>query len=153
MFAALFGAFLLQIFTRYILNNPTAWTQELTLVLYIWVVFWTCAFLLRERDHITFDLIALSLPMRGRRVLAAASTALVVLAFAAAISPVTEYVTFMKIDRTPVLGIRFDIAYSIFLVFMAAVIVAGLVRLLRLWGSGWRREIEQVSADHPEAGP
>ncbi|MHB1101634.1 MAG: TRAP transporter small permease [Devosia sp.] len=150
MFAALFGAFLIQIFTRYVLNNPTAWTQELTLVLYIWVVFWTCAFILHERDHISFDLISSSLPPRGRRVLAIASTALVVVAFGIALAPSFDYVSFMRITRTPVLRIPFDVVYSIFIIFLVAVIAAGLLRLARLFGPHWAEEV--VPAKPEETG-
>ena len=39
LFLAMFAAFLLQVFTRYVLNDPIAWTQEFVLVVYIWIVF------------------------------------------------------------------------------------------------------------------
>jgi TRAP-type C4-dicarboxylate transport system permease small subunit len=141
MFAALFGTFLIQIFTRYVLNNPTAWTQELTLVLYIWVVFWTCSFILHERDHITFDLISASLPPRGRRLLAATATALVVVAFGIALAPAFDYISFMKIVRTPVLRLPFDLVYSIFIVFLVSVMAAGLWRGRKLLGRRWHDEV------------
>lgn len=141
MFAALFGTFLIQIFTRYVLNTPTAWTQELTLVLYIWVVFWTCSFILHERDHITFDLISASLPPRGRRVLAVTATALTIVAFGIALQPSFDFVGFMKIVRTPVLRLPFDFVYSIFLVFLVSVIAAGLWRIAMLCGPRWREEV------------
>lgn len=141
MFAALFGTFLIQIFTRYVLNNPTAWTQELTLVLYIWIVFWTCSFILHERDHIAFDLISSSLPPRGRRLLAAAATALVVLAFGIALAPSFDYISFMKIVRTPVLRLPFDLVYSIFVVFLVSVMAAGVWRAVKLFGRQWRNEV------------
>lgn len=150
MFAALFGTFLIQIFTRYVLNNPTAWTQELTLVLYIWVVFWTCSFILHERDHITFDLISSSLPPRGRRVLAIVATALVVVAFAIGLKPSFDFVSFMKVVRTPVLRLPFDLVYSIFIIFLIAVIAAGVRRLARLFGRNWSEET--VPARPEEAG-
>jgi TRAP-type C4-dicarboxylate transport system permease small subunit len=141
MFAALFGTFLIQIFTRYVLNSPTAWTQELTLVLYIWVVFWTCSFILHERDHIAFDLISGSLPPRGRRVLALASTALLIVAFGVALQPSFDFVSFMKVVRTPVMRLPFDFVYSIFIVFLVSAIAAGLWRIVRLCGPGWQHEV------------
>ncbi|HEV7275997.1 MAG TPA: TRAP transporter small permease [Devosiaceae bacterium] len=141
MFAALFGTFLIQIFTRYVLNDPTAWTQELTLVLYIWIVFWTCSFVLHERDHITFDLISTSLPPRGRRLLALAATVLVVVAFGIALAPAFDYISFMKIVRTPVLRLPFDLVYSIFIVFLISVMAAGIWRAARLLGRHWQNEV------------
>ena len=57
LFVAMFVAFLLQIFTRYVLNHPLGWTLEACVILYIWIVFWTSAFLLRERDHVAFTML------------------------------------------------------------------------------------------------
>lgn len=151
MFAALFGTFLIQIFTRYVLNNPTAWTQELTLVLYIWVVFWTCSFILHERDHIAFDLISASLPPRGRRVLALAATALTIVAFAIALKPSFDFISFMRIVRTPVLRLPFDIVYAIFLVFLVSANSAGIWRIARLCSAHWRDEVNPPSPGESES--
>lgn len=151
MFAGLFGTFLIQIFTRYVLNTPTAWTQELTLVLYIWVVFWTCSFILHERDHIAFELISGSLPPRGRRVLALAATVLTIVAFAIAVPPSFDFVSFMKIVRTPVLRLPFDLVYSVFLVFLVSVIAAGLWRVAKLCGRGWREEVVPLKPGESES--
>jgi TRAP-type C4-dicarboxylate transport system permease small subunit len=73
LFVVMFAAFLLQVFTRYVLNDPIAWTQEFVLLAYIWIVFWCGAFLLREKDHIAFDMLSTALPMRARRILSTTS--------------------------------------------------------------------------------
>lgn len=142
LFVAMFAAFLLQVFTRYVLNNPIAWTQEFVLIVYIWIVFWCAAFLLRERDHITFDMVFISLPLGPRRVLAVILTGITLVAFVAALPGTIDYISFMKIERSPVLGIRFDILYSIFAVFTVAVVVGALVRLRRLFGRSWQDELK-----------
>lgn len=148
LFATLFGAFLIQVFSRYVMNSPTAWTQELVLVLYIWIIFWGCAFLLRERDHVAFDVIAASMPQRVQRVFAVISTALVVVAFLAALAPSYDFVSFMRIDYTPALRIRFNIVYSIFIVFLVAASVFGIWRLARLLGRDWRRELGSSDSEN-----
>jgi C4-dicarboxylate transporter DctQ subunit len=33
------------------------WTLEFCLALWVWIVFWGAAFVVRERDHVTFDVI------------------------------------------------------------------------------------------------
>jgi TRAP-type C4-dicarboxylate transport system permease small subunit len=142
LFVAMFAAFLLQVFTRYVLNNPIAWTQEFVLIVYIWIVFWCAAFLLRERDHITFDMVFISLPPGPRRVLAVILTGITLVAFVGALPGTIDYISFMKIERSPVLGIRFDILYSIFAVFTVAVVVGALVRLRRLFGRSWQDELK-----------
>jgi TRAP-type C4-dicarboxylate transport system permease small subunit len=141
LFLAMFAAFLLQVFTRYVLNDPVAWTQEFVLIVYIWIVFWCGAFLLREREHITFDMFFLALPLNLRRVLAIVLTALAGVAFIVALPATIDYVTFMKIEKSPVMGIRFDILYSIFILFVMAVAIGALWRLWRLLGRSWQDEL------------
>ncbi len=143
LFVAMFAAFLLQVFTRYVLNDPVTWTQEFVLILYIWIVFWCAAFLLHEREHITFDMVHVSLPPGPRRILAIVLTGLILVAFASALPAAIDYISFMKIEKSPVLGVRFDILYSIFAVFVAAIVVTSSLRLWRLFRSNWRDEVSR----------
>lgn len=149
LFVAMFAAFLLQVFTRYVLNDPIAWTQEFVLIVYIWIVFWCAAFLLREREHITFDMLFVSLPLRLRRGLALTLTAVTGIAFIAALPGTIDYISFMKIERSPVLGIRFDVLYSIFAVFVVAVVIGALLRIKRLAGRSWEQELRSGSEGEP----
>ena len=59
MLAAIFLIFLLQILLRYFFT-PAGWTLELIGILWVWVIFFSCAFIVRERDHVKFDIIYLS---------------------------------------------------------------------------------------------
>lgn len=90
MLAAIFVTFLAQIFTRYaskiawmvpipVINEwmsglqPIGWTVNLISLLWVWVVFFGCAFVVRERDHVTFDVLYLAVPAPVRKILAYAS--------------------------------------------------------------------------------
>ena len=53
MLAVLFFTFLLQIFSRYILRSPFGWTLELCLILWVWIVFFGCAFVVIPRASST----------------------------------------------------------------------------------------------------
>ena len=53
----MFVAFILQIVFRYFLNFPVGWTSELTVVLWLWLVLWGAAFVVKEREEIRFDLL------------------------------------------------------------------------------------------------
>jgi len=146
-FAAMFAAFIIQIFSRYVLNDPTAWTQEVTLICYVWVVFWVSAFLLEERDQITFDMLVVAAPVPVRRWLAVACVILVVLAFAVVLPGTIDWIRFMRFEKSPVLGLRYDWLYSIFVVFCVAVVVRALLRARRLASAKWQREFyEQPGA-------
>ena len=149
LFVAMFAAFLLQVFTRYVLNDPVAWTQEFVLITYIWIIFWCGAFLLREREHITFDMIFMSLPPTRRRWLAVALTILIGVAFVAAIPGTLDYVSFMKIEKSPVIGIRFDFLYSIFVIFTVAVVVGAMIRVWRLLRHSWEDELKHEAEVEP----
>jgi C4-dicarboxylate transporter DctQ subunit len=57
MLAVMFAAFIVQIFFRYVANFPVGWTQELSVILWLWLVLWGAAFVVREREEIRFDII------------------------------------------------------------------------------------------------
>ena len=56
MLALMFAAFILQIVFRYLLNLPIGWTNEISVILWIWLVLWGAAFVVREEEEIRFDL-------------------------------------------------------------------------------------------------
>ena len=145
-FAALFALFLLQVFMRYVMNQPLDWTQEACVILYIWGVFWTSAFLVKERDHVAFTLLYDSVSPIARRVFLAIGALAVGAAFLIDLPYAIDYVQFMKIMTTPVAGIRFDIVFAIFPLFMAAVVIRALLTLVQLAGRDWR----QLTGDHPD---
>lgn len=81
--AAIFITFLLQIFTRYAPKiawvmpvpsvaewmsalEPIGWTVNLISLLWVWIIFFGCAFFVRERDHVAFDIVYLAMPRSGR---------------------------------------------------------------------------------------
>ena len=132
LFIAMFGIFLLQIFARYVLNNPLGWTVEVCVILYIWLVFWTSAFLLRESDHVSFNMLFQAAPNRTRRVMAILGLSCITVAFISGLPVIIDYVMFMRIEKAPVTRIGLDYIYAIFPVFMIAVIIRGGISLGRL---------------------
>ena len=138
LFAALFVVFVIQVFTRYVIGKPAGWTLELTLVLFLWITFWNAALLLRERDHVSFDLVYIEVAEGPRRILAILGTLAVVASFAVSFLPSLDYVTFMKIERTWILDIRFDLVFSSYILFLSGVILFGVKRLAGLLGRRWR---------------
>lgn len=123
MLALMFAAFILQIVFRYLLNFPLGWTNELSVVLWIWLVLWGAAFVIREEEEIRFDLLYTVAGPRTRRVMFLTSAAALVTLYAISFPATLDYITFMKVESTAYLKIRFDWLFSIYLVFIAAVIV------------------------------
>jgi TRAP-type C4-dicarboxylate transport system permease small subunit len=141
MFAAMFGAFMIQIVSRYIFNAPVSWSLEICSVTYVWVVFWSCNLLLGERQHIVFDVLYKKFPPRWQRIVAIVNTATMGLIFLAALPTVLVYIGFLGRRKTMILGIPFDYVYACFGVFMTAVVVGSALRLGRLFGSKWQQQL------------
>jgi TRAP-type C4-dicarboxylate transport system permease small subunit len=141
LFALMFGAFMVQVFTRYVLNDPVTWTLELCSLAYVWGVCFTAGALVREREHIAFDMLYQHVRPARRRWLAFATTATVAALFLAGLPGTIDFVAFMARIRTLSLHIPFNIVYSCFVLFLVLTVLFGLVRLKRLLGAGWREEL------------
>lgn len=141
-FALMFAIFLLQIFMRYVINRPLGWTLEACLIAYLWVVFWGAAFLLREDDHVAFNLLYHGVPDSARRWLAVLIAAVIGIVFLAAVPATYDFVRFMSIESSSVLEIRLDLVFSVFLLFMVAVIVRSALRVRRLCQARWRHYLD-----------
>jgi TRAP-type C4-dicarboxylate transport system permease small subunit len=122
MLALMFAAFILQIVFRYFLNFPVGWTSELTVVLWLWLVLWGAAFVVRESEEIRFDLLSASAGRRARLAMGIIAALALVVLYGVSLKPSWDYVTFMKVERSSYLKIRMDWLFSIYLVFLVAVI-------------------------------
>ena len=123
MLAILFAAFIIQIAFRYLVNLPIGWTQELTVIMWLWLVLWGAALVLRESEEIRFDLFHAAAGPATRRVMGIAAAVAVVLLYGLSLPAVIDYVTFMKVESTAYLKIRFDLLFCIYVIFAVAVIV------------------------------
>jgi C4-dicarboxylate transporter, DctQ subunit len=123
MLAAMFAAFLLQIAFRYLLGLPIGWTHEISVILWLWLVLWGAAFVVSEREEIRFDIIYGAVSPGTRRVMALISAVALIALYTVSLPAVIDYVTFMKVERTSYLKIRFDWLFSIYIVFAIATII------------------------------
>ena len=126
MLLGMFVIFLLQIAFRYVLNVSIGWTHEASVALWIWMVLFGSAFVIREIDEIRFDLFWGPAADGPRRLMQVISAVSLVFLFGWSLPAVIDYVTFMKVESTAYLKIRFDLLYSIYVVFAIAMIVRHL---------------------------
>ncbi|MCR4264888.1 TRAP transporter small permease [Nitratireductor sp. ZSWI3] len=122
MLGAMFLAFLLQVLFRYVLNLPVGWTNELSSMLWIWLVLFGAAFVVREEEEIRFDLLYISAEPRLRRIMFLLSAVVLLFLYGYSFPAVVDYVTFMKVEKSSYLKLRFDWVFSIYIVFVLAVI-------------------------------
>lgn len=123
MLAVMFLAFVAQIVFRYLLNFPIGWTSELTVIMWLWMVLWGAAFVVTEAEEIRFDLIYGGAGPRARRAMAIVTAVAVLVLYGMSLPAVVDYVTFMKVQSTAYLKIRFDWLYAIYVIFAVAVLV------------------------------
>ena len=72
----------IQVFFRYVIENPPTWTEELARFLFAWQIFLAAGLAFGRGSHIVVDALFLVLPGGGRRLLAVA-TGVIVLGFLA----------------------------------------------------------------------
>ena len=123
LFAALFIVFIIQITARFAFNKPLPWTDELAVVLYVWVILWGCAFVVPEREHVVFDLLWNSVGRRARQVMRIAGNLMIGGLALIGIPASWDYVRFMAREGTPVLGLPFSWVYLPFVMLLVALVV------------------------------
>ena len=139
-FAALVVAFTVQIFFRYVLNDPLSWTQEVSGILYVWVVCVGSAAIVKEREHVSFNLIYESVRPQARRALALIGTGLILVVLVVSLYGNYDYIAFTARQKSPTLRLPMTVVFSAFGVFMVLLIVNSAVRIYRLMRPGWERE-------------
>jgi C4-dicarboxylate transporter DctQ subunit len=123
LLAVMFLAFVVQIAFRYLMNLPIGWTSELTIIAWLWLVLWGAAFVVTESEEIRFDLIYGAVGSRGRRIMAVVSAIGLLVLYGMSLPAVVDYVTFMKVQSTAYLKIRFDLLFSIYILFAVAMLI------------------------------
>jgi TRAP-type C4-dicarboxylate transport system permease small subunit len=141
MFAGVFLVFLYKIVMRYTFHEALAWGEEVSVILFIWIIFWANAFLVRDKEQITFDLVYRLFPATTQRTIALARAVIVGGIFAWALPGSLDYIGFLWREHTPVLNLPLDIVYSCFGIFLVAVIVRSTASAAKLLGPRWRGEI------------
>jgi len=154
--AAIFIVFLLQIFTRYsgkisqwmpVENlslwmseiEPLRWTVYLISLLWVWLIFLGCSFVVRERDHVAFDILYQAAPPRLRKIMTILG-AIILIAVMLISLPATwdaimanRLMELKKLQtlRLPITGDKISIKWLFFpyLVLMALLIIRSISRI------------------------
>jgi C4-dicarboxylate transporter DctQ subunit len=137
MLAVMFTVFILQIFFRYIVNLPVGWTHEISVIMWLWMVLFGTAFVVRDSEEIRFDILYAAASDRTRRVMVVTTAIALIILFGISLPAVIDYVMFMKVEKTAYLKIRFDWLYSIYAIFAVAAIVRQFwLGYQAIWGKG-----------------
>lgn len=150
LMACMFLTFVLQITVRYTarlawiaetvpLLDPSryGWTLEFCLLLWVWIIFTGCAVVVRDQDHVTFDVLFNHVRPGVRRWFVILGGLAIAAGLAASILPTWEKFAILRLKRTATLSglfgdwIRMRDIYAVYMLFLVAV-------SLRFAWSAWR---------------
>ena len=123
LLSIMFATFIIQIFSRYVLNYPIGWSEEVVITMWLWTVLWGAAFVLSEKEEIRFDIIYSNLSEPMRRAFTVITGAALVLLYGISLPAAYSYVSFMKVERSAYLHVPINYMYSVYLIFAVACIV------------------------------
>ena len=122
LLSVMFGCFIIQIFFRYVLNDPIGWTEEVIITTWLWTVLWGAAFIISEAEEIRFDIIYSNISENMRRVFTVITGIAVVFLYGISLPATYSYVRFMRVERSAYLHVPIDLMYSVYVFFAVACI-------------------------------
>ena len=137
-FWVLGGVVFYQFFTRYVLNDSAAWTEEIARYLLIATVFTGAAIGVAKNNHIQVDFFYRYMPRRMGRVMATAVDVLRTLFFAAAV--VLTLMMMLKLgsnSRMTMVDLPMNWVYGVCLVGFAMMAVRSALVSVRHWRRGY----------------
>jgi TRAP-type C4-dicarboxylate transport system permease small subunit len=120
LLSTMFACFIIQIFFRYVLNNPLGWTEEVIVTAWLWIVLWGAAFIVSEAEEVRFDIFYSNISEPARRVCTVVTGIALVLLYGISLPASWKYVSFMKVERSAYLHVPINLMYSVYLVFAVA---------------------------------
>lgn len=143
-FVAIFAVFVAAVAMRYLFRAPIQWADEFLTIAAMWVIFWSAAFVLKDREHVAIDALHDALPPQARRVGRVVAALVLGGLFAAALPPVMDYVLFLWRQRTNILEWRLDVVFLCLPLFLAAAVARAGWEVARLLGPDWRRHVARA---------
>jgi len=141
LFTTAFLGFIVQIFFRYVVNRPTLWTEEVTMIAFVWTVFWGAAFMVNIREHVSFDVVYEGMTPRVKRIMSIFSMIVLIACFLLLIPATWDYLEFLLRKKSPVLRLPMTWIYGCYLLFVVNFTIQAAVRLWRLFTPDWGKQI------------
>jgi TRAP-type C4-dicarboxylate transport system permease small subunit len=126
LFAGLFITFIIQIIARFVFNQPLAWTDELAVVLYIWMVLWCAAFVVQSREQVMFDLAYNAASPTVQCVMRVVGALTLVGLVGYSLAGNWDYIWFMRRERTAVLNVSVLWVFVPFMFLLVSLVVKNL---------------------------
>ncbi len=160
MMAAMFATFILQVTIRYTARldwiaeaapvldaTRYGWTLEFCLALWVWIVFFGAATIVRDRDHVTFDILYTAVPPGVRRGFALVVCVAIAVGLVWSLLPTWDKFYILRLKQTATLKqligdwVRMRDVYSVYIFFLAAVSLRYAWRSFHVYRHGAEADI------------
>ncbi len=137
-----------QVFTRFVIRDPSSWTEELAIFLLIWIGLLGGAVALKRKAHLGIDVLVNRFPLNYRHITAIfVYTCVIIFSISVLIFGGSKMVTVILINNqvSPALGIRMGYVYlalPISGLFITLYGIEFIIHELRLLVAG-REEVEE----------
>jgi TRAP-type C4-dicarboxylate transport system permease small subunit len=131
LFAALFIVFIVQVTARFVFDRPLPWTDEAAVILYVWVILWSAALIVPEREHVAFDLVWNLASPRTQKAMRIVGVLTVGGLCAWALPATADFARFMAREGTAVLGLPLVWLFAPFVLLLLSLVVRSAIGLFR----------------------
>ena len=120
---SMFAVFLLQVTFRYVLNISVGWTVEYVTIAWLWGILFGYAAVVRPAEVIRLDIVYAISSRNWQRGFDIFGGLAIGGVFLATLPAAWDYIDFMARERTAAMRLRFDLVFSVYMLFAVSVIV------------------------------
>jgi TRAP-type C4-dicarboxylate transport system permease small subunit len=129
VFVALFLAFLINVFFRYVVRNPQNWTFEFSINAFVVVGLLGACAAYRKEDHVVFDLLYTRLNAKGQSILRMLGSIIVIVFFLIALPGSIRYLVRLP-AVTSIMRIPLRFVFVSFPILMISTVLRSVYRLV-----------------------
>ncbi|MCF0104509.1 MAG: TRAP transporter small permease [Eggerthellaceae bacterium] len=138
IFAFMFFLGIYQIITRYLLNAPSTWSEELLTYAFVWMVMFGSAFIFGKREHMRMSFIADKIKGTTRRLLESFIELLIDIFSVMVMIAGGTFITNLTFPQvTASLGITMAYIYVIIPISGVLILVYSIFNLIEIWTMGY----------------
>ncbi len=145
-FVVIFVTFMVTIISRYILKTPVAWSYEISILAYMWTMFFGVGRAMSRDEHVVFGLVYDSVKPRTKLIFKITSNLILIILIAVAFVPSINSLLSKRMV-TGVLKLPFSVVFAPLIYMFAEIVIRSIIDLktnimdLRKLGSGSKEGI------------
>lgn len=129
-----------QVFSRYVLNSPLTWSEELARYLFVWIVFTASVVVFRENRHMSVDFFVTLFPKIIRKRLDTVAKLIITVFLIVMIYVSPEIITITMRQLSPTLSIPMGVIYLAFPASLSLMLLELVFRILLFFCGSLQKE-------------